>query len=369
MHKILKFTARFFAAILAILFVPSAVLAMVLTSIRLNIFSPSLYKNALTDLSIYERFPTISAGLIFQTPAFSDLAEAGFPAPPFVQKIPAEDLIAILEKIYPSVEIQKMIESILDEFFVFLQGEANQIVFSLETLKKPLAGSSIDETLQNLVDSQPDCTPDEISAITSALPAEMIPVCKPPDELRNLLLSYLRHQMESAVELIPDEYLLSFSSASVSASTESTSFGIDPLADIRLIIDLLIWIPFLPLIFLLGIAALVVRSVKSGLRWLGIPLFISSLLTLGLEQLFRITASTALATALDLMNSAYLTPGLVTLIRDIGEYIVRHLTDWIFYPSLVLLLIGLIAWVASFFIKAKNKPSVALPPGKCMEAP
>jgi hypothetical protein len=98
------------------------------------------------------------------------------------------------------------------------------------------------------------------------------------------------------------------------------------------------------------------------LRWWGILFFITGLLAFGIGLAFRLGAKAALDMVLAFQNTAFLPPDLVSLVRQLGEYLLNHLTVWIIYPALLLFFIGLVAWTGSAFIRKNTRRFASLPP-------
>ena len=357
MRKFYLFLGKFFTVIFAIFFViTSTVVLIQYGPVRLLSHS-SLYKTALSDLDVYKKIPATTSNFlpshILLDPC-TDYQEncghtpAGTALPSYSIALSPENWKAFLEIFLPPAEIQAMTESAIENLFVFLDGNVDQISIPLDMLKGNLTGVAGEQDLYRFFNALPPCNDVETSQLSVPnLTSVTVPLCNPADELLTLLIPNLRQQIEPYINTIPD---------GINISLPSTT-----LADIRLDLGLMNWIPLLPLLFLLGITLLGVRSLKKGLRLGGILLLISSLLALGVGLTIRFEAKTALDLILGFQNTAILTPELISLLHQLGEYLLYHLTDWIIYPALVLFLIGLVAWIISALIRKKASGSVLLP--------
>lgn len=360
MRKFYLFLGKFFIVIFAILFVISLTLVLILYGPGRLLFQSRLYKSALSDLEVYEKIPVIASNFlpsnIFINPC-ADYQEncrntpTETPPPSFSIKLTTENWQSLLEIFLPPAEIQTMTESTLDRLFVYLHGNVDQISISMVMLKDNLTGTAGEQGLHLFFNTLPPCSEAETAQLSIPNPTSVtVPLCKPADELLNLLIPKLRLQLEPYIEKIPDEIIISLPATSLS--------------DIRLSLGFLTWIPWIPLLplpFLLIVTLLGVRSFKSGLRLWGILLFISGLLACGVGLAFRLGAQAALDLVLGLQNTAILTPEIISLGRQLGEYLIYHLTDWIIYPALLLFLIGLVAWIGSALIRKRTDGSALLP--------
>ncbi|MGZ6347325.1 MAG: hypothetical protein ACXWNC_07170, partial [Anaerolineales bacterium] len=75
MRKSFTVIARIIAGIFAALFVISAVLAILLTTLNGQMFNSKLYKNALVKQNIYERLPEIVGAAITSSTAYDSCAQ------------------------------------------------------------------------------------------------------------------------------------------------------------------------------------------------------------------------------------------------------------------------------------------------------
>lgn len=380
MHKFYLFVGKFFTVIFAVLFVITLTLVLILYGPGRLLFQSSLYKNALSDVDVYNKIPAITSNFLptnilldpcaeYQENCGNIPTEAHPPSfyikltpedwqtlteahpPYFFIKLTPENWQGLLEIFLPSVEIQRMTESALDGLFIYLHGNVDQISISMVMLKNNLTGTAGEQGMHRFFNSLSPCNLAESAQLSVPYPTSVtVPLCKPADVLLNLLIPNLGLQLEPYINRIPDEIIISLPAASLS--------------DIRLSLGFLNWIPWislLPLPFLPIVTLLGVRSFKGGLRLWGILLFISGLLALGVGLAFRLGANAALNTVLELQNTAILTPELISLLRQLGEYLLYHLTDWIIYPALLLFLIGLVAWISSALIRKKANGSAHLP--------
>jgi hypothetical protein len=116
------------------------------------------------------------------------------------------------------------------------------------------------------------------------------------------------------------------------------------------------------LFFLLLVTLFAVRSFKSWMRWWGIPIFISGTIALGLG----ISALLALNVAWTMYIVPRIPPFIPADMAGIGHELVRSIahtiSKWIVLQAIILLAVGLAAWIGSSFIKTKKEPVVPVTP-------
>ncbi|MBI4731072.1 MAG: hypothetical protein HY781_02895 [Chloroflexi bacterium] len=282
--------------------------------------------------------------------------------PPFFQNLTAEDWEAILRIIVPPDEMKAMVESILDGVFAYLDGEVDQVTVSLVSLKDRLAGPAGEDLILQIITSQPTCTEEEMSQLTGTTSSEGMVLCNPPEEMLPLVVPVLQQQLKDVLLQIPDEAVIIKPYAPDSSSSGGGPLGNAPIAAIRIIRLILRLIPLLPLVFLLLVTLFGVRSLKGWMRWWGIPFFFTGGITLGLGIAAAPALTRAWNTFIEPRIPAFLTADVANLGRDFVQYIAQNLTERIVFQSLVLLIVGLAAWIGSYFIKAKTGQEETLPP-------
>ncbi len=118
-----------------------------------------------------------------------------------------------------------MTEDALGQFFAYLNGETDTPGISLLPLKNGLSGPAGLNAVLTLIQSQPDCTIQEILKILSSFGQEL---CNPPREVLSLLHPVIQLQLQAAASLIPDS--VSVLPAPVSAALEPVVTGLKTFA-------------------------------------------------------------------------------------------------------------------------------------------
>jgi hypothetical protein len=254
-----------------------------------------------------------------------------------------------------------MAESILDDIFAYLNGDIEQVSVSLVALKDRLTGPAGTDLIMEFITSQPPCTEEELAQMTSETSGENMVICNPPDDMLPFVVTMLHMQLEDVASELPDEAVIIKPYTPVTSSPGGGPLGDDPLTSIRMVRLILRLTPLLPLVFLLLVTLFGVRSLKDWMRWWGIPLFFSGAITLGLGIASTPALNKVWNQFIEPRIPVFLTTDVVTLGRDLIQYIAHDIIERIILQALVLLLIGLAAWIGSFFIKTKTSLEETLP--------
>lgn len=425
MRKVLTFFARFIAAIFAILFVITAVLALLLFNVERQLFNPNLYKRALTEQQIYKHLPGIIGELLTTSMSFNPCAQnplicedisaelracytqtlgderytaltsgqdqpteaekeaiqpcldrygavtengnedQGGP-PAFMKNLTAMDWEAIIEALAPPELLQALTENVLDQVFAYLNGETATVKISLLKLKERITGQAGQDAIQQLMAAQPPCTEEQlVQMAASALGGEGGMVfCNPPEEILAIMLPELQSQLDSLATQIPDEaVIIKPYTGPLGATPGGGPLSADPFTTIRYVRLGLRWSPLLPFAFLLLVTLFGVRSLKGWLRWWGIPIFFAG----GIALVLGIALLPAMNWAWNAFVVTKIPPFLSADIGRIGHglanFILKGLNKQIIIQSTIFIIIGLAAWVGSYFIKIERKESMpATPP-------
>jgi len=285
--------------------------------------------------------------------------------PPFMRNLTASDWESIIRSVLPPEDLQAMTEGALDQVFDYLNGKTISAKISLVRLKDRLRGPAGIEAMTQLFLAQPVCTLEQVAQMIvgegEEEEEEMI-FCNPGEEVLTLLTPLLQEQLAAAASGIPDEATIIKPASSSPASTNNGPFGNDPLSGLRTGRWVMRWSPLLPFGFLLLVTLFGVRSLKSWMRWWGIPFFFTGIITLGMGiatlPVFDWTWGTFLATRIP----PYLSINMAGLGRELVRAIVQGLTSQVVLLAHLLTIIGLAAWIGSCFVRTKVKPQASATP-------
>ncbi len=415
MRKFWSGVARGMAVLLAIVFILTAVVALLLVGVDQELLVSSTYKNALASRQVYNRLPGIVAeqlvvGMNFSPcaanslrcenidPQVKDCARAAlgdqrFNAlstadvkltdaeirllqgcvrqyqpdlpgstdssgvfPGFIKSIDTGALEKAIAGLLPPAQLKPLADDLLDQLFSYLTGRQEAITLNLVGLKQSLASQAGLDALLNVIRSQPVCTLqqlEEIMIVALTGKGDLL-LCRPSDKLLDLVTPLINTTLNVAVSTIPDTKVLA-----LPASLNSRSFGPfgqGPVGGIRMAITIVRLSPDIPLFFLLLISLLVIRSPRSLLRWWGIPLFFAGLLSLILawaaSAFFERGWMAIILPRLPLV----IAPGLVALFHDLLRTVLQTYLKVILYAGGIMALLGLGMWIGSGFIKTIVEP-------------
>ncbi len=286
--------------------------------------------------------------------AQSDEGDSGG-MPSFFQNLTAADWQAIVTILLPPDDLQIMTETALDQIFAYLNGETDTATVPLDKLKERLAGPVGTELIMQLLNSQPPCTGEEVAQMSGGTDSDGMVLCKPSEDDLPTVISQLQEQLNAVIPQIPERATI-FKPPSTDAPPSGTNpFGTDPISILRTVRLIIRLSPLLPLALLLFVTLFAVRSLKSWMRWWGIPIFVSGAMALVLGVL----AMPALNAAWTLYIVPRIPPFIPTDIAAIGLGLARSIgqgiSQGIVIRAIILFTLGLAAWIGSYFIKSKVK--------------
>jgi hypothetical protein len=297
-----------------------------------------------------------------QTTSTHSGAGSGSGIPSFMQIFTAADWQVILTILLPPDDLQVMTDSTLDQLFAYLNGETDTVTVPLDKLKERLKGPAGTELIIQLINSQPPCTGEDLVQLITGTSNGGMVLCKPPEIVLPIVVSLLQELLNAVAPQLPDNATIIKPPSPGTLPSGTGPFGADPLTTIRMVRLIMRLSPLLPLAFILFVTLFAVRSLKSWMRWWGIPIFVAGTIALGLG----ISALPAFNTAWTMYIVPRIPPFIPADIAGIGQQLVRSIvhtiTDGIALQAIILLALGLAAWIGSYFIKTKNEPVVPVTP-------
>ena len=375
--KFLSACARLTAALFAILFIIAALLSLLLFNFERHFLDSDLYKRVLLEERVYDSLPRllstqIAAGMTNNPcdeepnscegngEAESEEDEGG--PPEYFQNMDANQWELLLGEILSANWLQEQTESVIDQFFEFLESDETTptISISLVDLKARLLGRNGVDTVLNIVDVQPPCNDDQISDLKDMIENDMSEAdllsCRPPQDLLDRYIVTIEDTLNEVIGSLPDEANLgeSFMESEGSEPQEDSTDEMQIGRTLRRIRYVMRWSPIVPIGLLLLVAVFGVRSFRDLLRWWGIPVMVTGLIALILSILSMPIFNWLLSTYVESRIPGYLSAEFVQLGFDLGRSAIRSYVKSITLQAGILSLVGLVFSAASAFIKPKR---------------
>jgi hypothetical protein len=332
LKKIIRF-------IFAVLFISTAVLALILFNFERRAFTAETYQKAFANADFYNKLPAVMAEAMLS--ASTDTSQL----PVVMRGMNQQAWEAFFRTLLPQETLKVMGDDVLNSTFAYLNLRTNSVELSLIPLKTSMVGETGAQAVYKLLDTQPDCTFDQIAQMTFSLfkNSEM-QFCKPPAELASMLAPVIQGQMQVATLAIPDQITL------LNAPLEN-----DPRVKLRVARLLMRLSPIFPLIFLLMLTVLVVNSFKSWLNWWGISLFITgflaSLMSLSGAPIFSVVFQRILV---DRMPT-FLPVILLDYANGLASAMLQALFNPVLWQAIIMTLIGLVMAGAGYFLREQKR--------------
>lgn len=311
-------TRKMLAGLCAFLFVTSGVAALLLFNVERKAFSPGAYKQTFRQQGLYEN----ASGLIAET----IMTSAGNPNDAFVllSVLSRDELELVISTLLPPQELETLTDGLLDSIFAFLNGDTDSVTVPLRSFKQNLTGEGGVRAIAQVMQLHQDCSTAQLLQMGLGVLAtgQGAFLCKPPDNMMGLVMPLIGTQLQFIAGGLPDEMTL------FTAAQSGTSRDFRPqLNRIRTVMKLSL---ILPLVFLLAVTFLVVRSLEDWLKWWGIPSLVMGILV-------TITAFAAAPLIPSLMGSmiAQGTPDMPTAFQELARNLAGALTREILRPAAI----------------------------------
>ena len=352
----MKILGKILAGICAMLFIFTGVAAMLLFNIERKVFSADTYKQAFQNQMLYERMPEILAAALSNA-----IAEDGT-ADPILKGISQKDWERTISALLPPEELKALTDESLDSIFGFLNGKTDSAAISLLPLKRHMVGDSGVNAIKQILRAQPDCTTGQLIQMGLSLitKGEFV-FCNPSEELLGAMTPVIETQLQVLTLAIPDEVTLIPGTLSDTPNDPRIRMGW-----IRVILKLT---PLLPLVFLLGLTILAVRSLIDWLRWWGWPFMLTGTISLVIAYFGSSPLGFILQLVMQNQRFDFMPPILFSTLRETLSEIARQILKPVAIEGLILALLGLILIiVAAYLVKREksklNSAPAAVPGGE-----
>lgn len=328
---------KIIGSIFAVLFVLTAVPALIFFNFDRRAFSAETYQKAFFNSDFYDKLPVVLAETMVSTS--TDKSKL----PVVMRGMSQEAWEAFFRTLLPQETLEVMSADVLNSTFAYLNMQTDSVQLSLVPLKSSMVGNTGIDAIYTLLESQPDCTFIQIAQMSiDLLSGGEMQLCKPSAELYSMLTPVIQGQMQFAVNAVPDQITL------LSKPPEN-----DPRIKLRILRMGMRISPILPLVFLLLMTVFTVNSLKSWLTWWGIPLFITGILA----SLFSLSGAPIFGIILQRILVSRMPDFLPTVLlgyaNDLASAMLQAWLNPVLLQGLGIALIGLIMTVSSYFVKEK----------------
>jgi hypothetical protein len=336
--------SRFLAAVCAISFVVSGVMALLLFNIERKAFSSETYKQAFERQNLYERMPSILAATL----SSSIVNDGNSP----LTGLSVNDWEASIASILPPEELRALADDVLDSTFDYINGKTDSAVVSLAPLKRQLTGTASARAVTQLLRSQPDCTTEQLMQVAFGFLAggEML-LCNPPPEALGLMTPLIEMQLQVMLTAFPNEVTL------ISSAQSGTPD--DPRIGLNTARVLMKSSPIFPLGFLVGMTLFAVRNLADGLKWWGWVFLVAG----GAGLIVSLLGSSVVGFILQLVllnqGAGFIPPILLSTMRETVDAAASQILDPLVIEGLVLLMLGG-GMVVGAFLLAKRASSTSI---------
>jgi len=331
---------KFLAALCAVLFVMSSVVVLLLFNIERKAFSSETYKQAFANEGLYQRIPAMLASMLNTSIAENQNAI------PLLKALTVADWQTSITILLPPEELKTLANNALDATFDYLNSKTDSAVISLVPVKTHLAGESGLQVVRQFLSLQPQCTPEQLTQMALGLLGGQIALCNPPEEAMGLMAPFIQGQLQAMTSLLPDQL------AFIPGTSSNTPN--DPRLKLNAVRSAIKLTPFIPVLFLFGIAAFAARTLREWLIWWGWPLMIAGLISLFTALVGSPLIGWILQLLIQNQGKIFIPAVLATSIGETASAVARQMLAPVVFQGFILALLGLGMIIASMLISRQT---------------
>jgi hypothetical protein len=334
------------AYILAVLFVSTAVMALIFFNFEYKAFRVETYQQVLATEDFYNRIPAVMAEAMVSS------SSTNFQSLPFsMQNMSTSDWEDFFRVLLPQDALKSIGDDTLHATFAYLNMQNDSITISFAPIKTNMGTDSGVQAVFALFRTQPDCTLAQVAQITiNLLSGQQIEFCNPPAELLPLLTPLVQAQLQSAALIIPDEVTL-----------VHTQRGKDDprnrIQTTRTLMKLSLLLP-IGLLFLLTIT--IVTSIKSWLTWWGIPFLATGVIAMLMSIIGGPILGVILRQLIQWQTRITLPISLSDYAGEISSAILGAILRPIFWEGLFLFFVGMGMVAVTFVLNIGRPKNIAI---------
>ncbi len=327
------------AYLFAVLFVLTAVVALIFFNFERRAFQVETYQQVLTTQDFYNRIPAVMAEALISSPT-------NFQSLPFtMQGMTTKAWEDFFRTLLPQDALKSIGDDTLNATFAYLNMQSDSITISFAPIKTNMGTDSGVQAVLALFRTQPSCTFAQLAQITIDLfTGGQIEFCNPPDELIPLLTPVIQAELQSAALIIPNDVTL----------VTSVRGKEDPRNRIQTARTMMKLSLLLPIGFLFLLTITIVNSLKSWLAWWGIPFFSTGLISMLISMIGGPILGVILKQLIQWQTRIPLPLSLSDYAGEISSAILGAILRPIFWEGLFLFFVGMGMIVFSMFIRPRT---------------
>lgn len=297
--KIFRFFGKFIGAGLVLVFIFSMFTSIFLLAFTTQLFNPDTYLEVFEEEDFFDQLPDIAATQIRYSMTFNpcledpDMCENGGPPeeggeggpPSYFQALSENDWETLLSELLPPDWLENQIHELIHNLIDSIRSGSENLSaeISLLELKEHLTGQSGVEGITMLMKNQPECSQDDLLAVTRILEGKDEPgmdflTCNPGDDFLDAYSPQIEVLLGRSLKDIPDKIELGKGVEAGNVTIEALDIDLPLTVIINFVRWLILISPLLNLFLLLIIAFLAVYSFKALRGWWGYPIAIAGLL-------------------------------------------------------------------------------------------
>jgi hypothetical protein len=265
---------------------------------------------------------------------------------PLVKALTVENWQASLTILLPPDELKALANNALDSTFDYLNGKTDSAVISLAPIKTHLAGESGLQVVKQFLGLQPPCTVEQLTQMAAGLLGGQMGLCNPPEEAMGFMAPFIQAQLQSITTLIPNQ--VAFIPSTLSNTPN------DPRLRLNLVRSAIKLTPFIPILFLFGIAVFAVRSLIELFTWWGWPFLLTGITSV----LVALVGSPAIGWILQLLiqtqGTSFIPPVLAQSIGEAASAVARQMLAPVVIEGFILAIVGLGMVILAMFLPPRQ---------------
>jgi len=265
---------------------------------------------------------------------------------PLLKALTVADWQTSITILLPPEELKTLANNALDATFDYLNSKTDSAVISLVPVKTHLAGESGLQVVRQFLSLQPQCTPEQLTQMALGLLGGQIALCNPPEEAMGLMAPFIQGQLQAMTSLLPDQ--LAFIPGTISNTPN------DPRLKLNAVRSAIKLTPFIPILFMFGIAVFAVRTLREWLIWWGWPLMIAGLISLFTALVGSPLIGWILQLLIQNQGKIFIPAVLATSIGETASAVARQMLAPVVFQGFILALLGLGMIIASMLISRQT---------------